>query len=116
MCAFKAGSVPVYMGAPNVDEFLPGKKSVIKTSILSPTFASGILSHLLTSSGDFKGPKELAEYLEDIMYSYRYNEYLAWKDGPLAPSFKKARVRKAELKRPWWEYQYQNDEGGRDAS
>jgi hypothetical protein len=120
MCALKAGSVPVYMGAPNVDEFLPGKGSVIKTSkpqkfkfpaLLFPIPLAAFLrsrkkNHSTfflprsfpslstkaaadVSSADFKNPKELAEYLEEIMYSYRYNDYFAWKEKALNPSFKK---------------------------
>lgn len=28
--AFKAGTIPVYMGAPNVEEWLPGESSIIE--------------------------------------------------------------------------------------
>lgn len=28
--AFKAGTVPIYMGAPNINKFLPGEKSIVK--------------------------------------------------------------------------------------
>lgn len=28
--AFKAGTLPVYMGAPNVENWLPGENSIIK--------------------------------------------------------------------------------------
>src|SRR5688572_22757364 len=30
MCALQAGAVPVYMGAPNVDEWTPGENSIIR--------------------------------------------------------------------------------------
>ncbi|EDO33856.1 predicted protein, partial [Nematostella vectensis] len=58
-----SGSVPVYMGSDKVDQFLPGnlKNSIIKVS-------------------DFKGPKELAEYLNYLMTNETaYNKYLEWK-------------------------------------
>jgi len=45
MLGFKAGTLPVYMGAPNVDNWLPAEKSIIKTD-------------------NFRDPKELAEYLK----------------------------------------------------
>jgi len=64
-----AGSVPVYLGAPNVDDFAPGEHCFIKVT-------------------DFRSPQELAEYLmilnED---SVAYEGYLAWKKRPLRPDF-----------------------------
>jgi hypothetical protein len=63
------GSVPVYLGAPNVDEFAPADRCFINTS-------------------DFHSPKALAEYLlllnED---DAAYEQYLAWRHRPLRPSF-----------------------------
>eukprot|EP01127_Copromyxa_protea_P013020 TRINITY_DN3451_c0_g1_i2.p1 TRINITY_DN3451_c0_g1~~TRINITY_DN3451_c0_g1_i2.p1 ORF type:complete len:422 (+),score=66.38 TRINITY_DN3451_c0_g1_i2:30-1268(+) len=71
LCALQAGSIPVYMGAPNIDEFLPGTNSIIKTS-------------------DFSGPKELAEYLQALIHSEKYDEYLEWKAKPFSASFLKS--------------------------
>jgi hypothetical protein len=59
--AFRVGSVPVYMGAPQIDEFLPSEKSIIKIK-------------------DFKTPKQLAEYLKLLdQNNTLYEEYLSWK-------------------------------------
>lgn len=71
---FIAGSVPVYLGAPNVDEFAPGDHAFIDVS-------------------DFRGPAQLAEYLRELAADdARYDEYLAWKGRPLRERF----VRMAE--------------------
>jgi alpha-1,3-fucosyltransferase 10 len=69
--ALMMGTVPVYMGAPNIDTFKPAPHSIIKVT-------------------DFESPKELAEYLtlldkNDVLYK----EYLEWKQEGLSPSFKK---------------------------
>jgi hypothetical protein len=65
------GSVPVYLGAPNVDEFAPADRCFINAT-------------------DFHSPQALAEYLlllnED---DAAYEQYLAWKHQPLRPSFLK---------------------------
>jgi hypothetical protein len=64
-----AGSVPVYLGAPNVDEFLPSRKCIIKAS-------------------DFATPAELAQYLLALgKNKQKYESYLAWKKEPLQESF-----------------------------
>jgi hypothetical protein len=65
----KVGSVPVYLGAPNVDEFAPADRCFIDVTA-------------------FPSPKALADYLlmlneDDAAYA----EYLAWKTKPLRPSF-----------------------------
>lgn len=63
------GSVPVYMGAPNIDDFAPGE-------------------HCYVNVAHFKGPRELAEYL---MFAAgnpsEYDSYLAWKTEPLRQRF-----------------------------
>ena len=60
-----AGSVPVYLGAPNAQRFAPSPKSIILVS-------------------DFKTTKELADFI--IMLdqdNVKYQEYLRWKtEGP----------------------------------
>ncbi len=60
-----AGSVPVYLGAPNVMKFAPSAKSIINIS-------------------SFNSTKELADYLLMLdRDDAKYQEYLQWKiDGP----------------------------------
>jgi len=64
-----AGSVPVYLGAPNIDDFAPGENCFINVA-------------------QFKGPRELAEYLIFAAGNQsEYDSYLAWKAKPLRQSF-----------------------------
>lgn len=64
-----AGAVPVYLGAPNAEEFAPGKNSFISV----PQFTS---------------PKELADFLQACIEDEQlYNRFLKWKQQPLATSF-----------------------------
>jgi hypothetical protein len=64
-----AGSVPVYLGAPNVGEFAPGDRCFINTA-------------------DFRSPRELAEYLMYLDHDDdAYAAYFAWKEQPFRPSF-----------------------------
>ncbi len=59
-----AGCVPVYMGAPNVDEYAPG-------------------DHCYIHAADFNGPKELAEYLLALNEDDdAYSTYMAWRTKP----------------------------------
>jgi len=63
------GSVPVYRGAPNIEEFAPG-------------------DHCCIDAGKFKGPRELAEYLLFLAGNQtEYERYLAWKEKPFRQSF-----------------------------
>jgi len=63
------GSVPVYLGAPNIDDFAPGERCFINVA-------------------QFKGPRELAEYLIFAAGNQsEYDSYLAWKTKPLRQSF-----------------------------
>jgi len=63
------GSVPVYLGAPNIDDFAPGE-------------------HCYINVAQFKGPRELAEYLIFAAGNQsEYDSYLAWKTKPLRQSF-----------------------------
>jgi alpha-1,3-fucosyltransferase 10 len=56
-----AGSVPVYLGAPNVSEFAPSAHSYIDVA-------------------DFEGPDELAGYLNHLdRHEDEYEAYLEWK-------------------------------------
>jgi hypothetical protein len=60
-----AGSVPVYLGAPNVADFAPAAHSYIDVS-------------------DFSGPDELASYINHLdHHDDEYDAYLEWKrSGP----------------------------------
>ncbi|MBB6131824.1 glycosyltransferase family 10 domain-containing protein [Mucilaginibacter lappiensis] len=63
------GSIPIYLGAPNVDAFAPGDKCFINVN-------------------SFSSVNELAEYL--ILLDNRddlYNEYFKWKTLPFRASF-----------------------------
>ena len=65
-----AGSVPVYLGAPNVADFAPAPHSYIDTA-------------------DFSGPDELAAYLNHLdQHDEEYQAYLAWKDEGLSDGFR----------------------------
>lgn len=63
------GTVPVYLGAPNVAKFAPGDRCFINTA-------------------DFESPRELAEYLLHLHHDdAAYAEYFAWKARPFRPDF-----------------------------
>ncbi|MBV9405934.1 MAG: hypothetical protein JO211_11355, partial [Acidobacteriaceae bacterium] len=63
------GSVPVYRGAPNVDEFAPGQSCFI-------------------NAAQFRNPAELAKYLNYLdQHEREYESYLEWKRKPLLPAF-----------------------------
>jgi len=63
------GSIPIYMGAPNIDDFAPGERCFINVA-------------------QFKGPRELAEYLIFAAGNQsEYDSYLAWKTKPLRQRF-----------------------------
>ncbi len=67
--ALSIGSVPVYMGAGNVEDFLPAENCIINVD-------------------DFDGPGHLAEYLQYLEQDdSSYAQYLAWKDKPFANCF-----------------------------
>jgi hypothetical protein len=64
-----AGCVPVYRGAPNIEDFAPGDHCYINTE-------------------HFNGPRELAEYLLHLAKNpLEYNSYFDWKSRPLRASF-----------------------------
>jgi len=65
-----AGSVPVYLGAPNVEEFAPGDRCFINTA-------------------DFHSPRDLAEYLIHLDHDdSAYAAYFSWKEHPYRPAFR----------------------------
>jgi hypothetical protein len=64
-----AGSVPIYLGAPNVADFAPGE-------------------HCYLDVADFSGPKDLAECLLSLgRDSAGYADYVRWKERPLRSGF-----------------------------
>jgi alpha-1,3-fucosyltransferase 10 len=64
-----AGSVPVYLGAPNVAAMAPSPKSFIDVR-------------------DFAGPAELAAHLRELERDpAAYDAHLAWKREPFGPAF-----------------------------
>jgi hypothetical protein len=64
-----AGSVPVYQGTSNIQDFAPS-------------------DHCFINVDDFRGPRELAAYLRMLDGDpVRYEAYLAWKDRPFRRSF-----------------------------
>jgi hypothetical protein len=66
----RAGTVPIYLGAPNVDEFAPGEGCFINVA-------------------DFAGPAELAAYVNHLNEDDdAYRGYFSWKDNGLAERFR----------------------------
>ena len=66
-----AGSVPVYLGAPNINDFAPGDRCFINAS-------------------DFNSPASLAEYLLAVSKDEAlYQSYFEWKTKPFSPTFAK---------------------------
>lgn len=68
--SFIAGSVPIYWGAPNIEDFLPSEKSIIKMT-------------------DFRTPRDLASYLLYLdKNETAFFEYLDWKvKGEISKEF-----------------------------
>jgi alpha-1,3-fucosyltransferase 10 len=74
----RVGSVPVYLGAPNVEAFAPGDNCFIDAT-------------------RFESPRALARHVMELAADEsRYAAYLRWKSQPLRPSF----LRMAEAIRP----------------
>jgi len=70
LMALAYGSVPVYQGAGNIDEFLPSDKCIIKAN-------------------DFSSPAELADYLNYLdTNDHAYNDYLRWRTQGLRSRFR----------------------------
>ena len=64
-----AGTVPVYRGAPNVEEFAPGRKCFV-------------------NAADFRSPAELADFMNRCYaVPALYDELTAWRERPLLPGF-----------------------------
>eukprot|EP00026_Physarum_polycephalum_P011464 Phypoly_transcript_11693.p1 GENE.Phypoly_transcript_11693~~Phypoly_transcript_11693.p1 ORF type:complete len:362 (-),score=45.45 Phypoly_transcript_11693:27-1112(-) len=70
--ALEAGTVPIYMGAPNIDQFAPSNHSIIKVADFDYNY------------------EKLAEYLLYLdKHDDEYQKYLEWKKHPLTGNFKK---------------------------
>lgn len=64
-----AGSVPVYLGAPNIADFAPGENCFVDAS-------------------DWDDPESLARYLLDVSRDEElYRSYFEWKKEPFLPNF-----------------------------
>lgn len=64
-----AGSVPIYLGAPNVGSFLPGENCLINTN-------------------SYRSPKDLAYYLKKCLINDdEYLKYHEWRKYPFFRSF-----------------------------
>jgi hypothetical protein len=64
-----AASVPVYLGAPNIDDFAPG-------------------DHCFINATDWKSPEALAQYLLKLAGDESlYAEFFEWKESPFRPRF-----------------------------
>lgn len=66
-----AGSIPIYLGAPNIEELLPGENCYINVK-------------------DHKSPKELAKHLKEcIDNEVEYMKYHEWRNRPFREGFMK---------------------------
>ncbi len=64
-----AGSVPVYLGAPNIGDFAPGE-------------------HCFIDVNRFSGPRQLAAHLLELARNETaYGEYLAWRADGVRPEY-----------------------------
>jgi hypothetical protein len=64
-----AGSVPVYLGAPNIERFAPG-------------------DHCYITTDDFATPRHLAEYLNELARDdAAYAKFFEWKQKPFRAEF-----------------------------
>lgn len=64
-----SGTVPIYMGAPNIDEFSPG-------------------DHCYIDARKFSSPQALAVYLTELATNdAEYARYFEWRRKPLRPAF-----------------------------
>ena len=65
-----AGSVPVYLGAPNISDFAPGENCFINTA-------------------EWESPESLARYLIELSRDDElYAGYFEWKNKPFLPKFR----------------------------
>lgn len=68
---FRANAVPIYMGAPDIDRFIPHPSSIIKVS-------------------DFNSTEALANYLKELVADpQKYAKHMEWKKKEFSPEFKR---------------------------
>jgi type IV secretory pathway component VirB8 len=71
--ALYVGTVPIYLGAPNVD-------------IFTPTYGTDLKS--IINIADFNSTRDLVDFVIALGNDEnRYNEYLEWKNRPLTQHF-----------------------------
>jgi hypothetical protein len=71
----EAGAIPVYLGAPNIDEFAPGENCFV-------------------DAAGFSSPRELARFLQDADPA----EFHCWRSRPLRACFNEKIARTGQ---PW---------------
>jgi hypothetical protein len=68
-----AGTIPVYLGAPNSDHFLP--------------------LHSVINTDNFTSAREIACHLIKLNANHTaYNEYMAWRTGPIGENFRRLQL------------------------
>jgi len=61
--ALAAGCVPVYMGAPNIDDYMPQENAIV-------------------NANKFNSPEDLGNHLKELLKdNAKYEEHLKWKNG-----------------------------------
>lgn len=71
--ALMSGTLPVYLGAPNIDRFLPTYNTQFKSII---------------KASDFKSPDQLAKYILKVANDQKlYNSYMLWRAEPKSEEF-----------------------------
>lgn len=77
MANTKGGALPIYMGAPNVDDWTPGQMSIVKSADFRDPEVSPFQYLFLLL-------KSLARYLKFLDSNDKaYNQYFEWKSKPL---------------------------------
>src|ERR1700731_2190231 len=72
------GTVPVYRGAPNIQQFAPGE-------------------HAFINANEFSGPSDLAIYLKELdRDAVAYRRYFLWRERPFLPSFEADLARRGD--------------------
>ena len=85
------GSVPVYLGSPLAEEFMPSEKAVIMVQ-------------------DFRSPKELAEYLTELNANdTKYDEYLKHR---FTGKFSNPKLEKSLKIQKWWPHNSKEQPNG----
>ncbi len=79
----------VYMGAPNIDTFMPSNRSIIKVSDFEYVIIVTNFDTMPTNV-TCRSIEELAEYIKYLdSHDDEYQKYFEWKKKDYAPNFKK---------------------------